>query len=279
MGKIILNQQYDESILDPIKDELNPDIFDNEKMKKSVADAIMNNFQKWARIMLPKAKIERMTMIGSSAGYQYTHTSDVDIDVGVTGVTVTDIEKIQKLIPNGSKISGTKHPINYWINLNDKHVKMADAAYEIMTDKWVKKQSKERVKIPYNYLLEIAKFFIYGIEMRITEYESDMNELKYFKTILKDAKEDEQDEINTMIDMKEVEILADLDALEIVSHLIHGFRNEVYDKKHKFKYLIKIESESPNASVNNIIYKMLEGFGYLDKLKEYLKDREKLIED
>ena len=96
---------------------------------------------------------------------------------------------------------------------------------------------------------------------------------------MKDAKEYEQDELNNIIDLKEVEILADLDALEIASHLIHGFRNEVYDKKHQFKYLIKIESENPNTSVNNIIYKMLENFGYLEKLEKYLKQRDKLIED
>ena len=55
----------------------------------------------------------------------------------------------------------------------------------------------------------------------------------------------------------------------------HGSRFpwRAFDPDYEPHFLINITSGSPNYSVNNVVYKVLERFGYVDKLKEMREER------
>lgn len=266
------NQTLKESVLDPVNKDLCSDIFSNEKMKPEVRKIITDNFISWWKeLEFKEDQIVRMVMIGSSAGYQYSKTSDVDVNVQVN-IDEDKLKEIWKLLPNGNMLPKTQHPINYYLVTNDSAVKAADSSYDVTNDKWIKKPEKSDYKVPYNYGLEIAKFFMYGIDNKIAELDRDLEEIKIYKEYLTDKDVGiDHDDLNVRIAMKEQEIKADLDALGMAHHLARAFRQEAFEDGYEPQFLISIETKSPNESLNNIIYKILERFGYFDKISKYDK--------
>ncbi len=268
------NKQIEESVLDTTKEILNPAIFTNNKMKSDVSDYIVDIFTKWRDEVLPSAIIEDIVLIGSSAGYNYNSSSDIDLNVKVSGVNNEELKSVLSMLPNGNLLPNTEHPINYFLVTDDNAVKQADNAYDLLNDSWIKDPVKENIKVPYNYILEIAKVFMSGIDNRIMEYESDVKELNYYKSLLND-KESDDDDIQERIGIKEEEIKADLDALYIAHNVIRAFRGEAFKDEMGTEYLIKIENDSPNYSINNMVYKIMESSGYFDKLIKLEKERDR----
>lgn len=267
---ISFKNQIKESVLDPVNNELSPDIFIGEKMRVDVRITIRKNFIKWwNELGHDESKIIKMVMIGSSTGYQYSSTSDIDVNVQVD-IPDEEFDKIWKLLPNGNMLLDTLHPINYYLTSDDSGVKNADSAYDILENKWIKKPIKSNYKAPYNYGLQVAKFFMYGIDNKVAELDRDLEELKMYKMYLEDDNlEMDKDELNSAISLKETEIRADLDALNMAHNLARSFRQEAFEDDYESKFLITIETKSPNESLNNVIYKILEKFGYFDKIKKY----------
>jgi len=270
-----------ESPLDPIHKNLNLKIFDsNKKMLPTSRKQILDGFYNWFEQMgYEKNQIKNMTMIGSNTGYQYTTTSDVDVNI-ITSLSDDELDKIYKLLPNGNLIKGTQNPINYYLAQDMSNVEKADAAYDLLKNEWYKKPDIEKVKIPYYYVLQIARFFMDGIELQISQYNRDKYELEMYKNELEDEDlEIEKDDIKEMIARKETEIIADLDSLEVVLQLAKSFRQEAFEPDYEPRFLINITSKSPNFSINNIVYKILDRFKYIDRLHEIHKIREKYKEE
>jgi len=271
-GITFKNKVLKESILDPVNKDLCSDVFAGEKMKPAVRDQVRSTFLEWWKgLGYKESQVVRMVMIGSSTGYQYSKTSDVDVNVQVD-VDAKELEDIWNILPNGNKLPGTEHPINYYLVTDDSAVKNADASYNITNNEWIKKPVKDDYKVPYNYGLEIAKFFMYGIDNKIAELERDLEEIKMYKDYLNDKDVDiDKDQLQATISMKEMEIRADLDSLGMAHHLARSFRQEAFEDGYEPKFLITIETKSPNESLNNVIYKILERFGYFDKISKYDK--------
>ena len=78
-------KNMNESILDPVQKTRCPEIFDsNDIMHKAVADHIKSAFKLWYEQLNTELKtfdIVGYKMIGSSSGFQYTDTSDIDLQV------------------------------------------------------------------------------------------------------------------------------------------------------------------------------------------------------
>ena len=265
-----------ENILDPINKELSKDIFIKEMMKGIVKYYLIDTISRWLKKMgYEKEIIKSIHLIGSSAGYQYNDASDVDVSVE-TEIPVEKIKEIWRLLPNGNILPDTKHPVNFYLTHDLSDVERADAAYDVMNDNWVKKQVIEENRISASYALEIAKFFIAGINDRIDEYNRDKQELETYKKYSAKEQEISQEEIDQLIAHKENEVRADMDSIYIAHKVIKGFRKEAFDAK-ETDILLDLKVKSPNYTINNIIYKTLESFGYLDKLSEIEKERDKLI--
>ena len=220
--------------------------------------------------------VKEIHVIGSSVGYQYNDASDVDVSI-MTDIPVATIKEIWRMLPNGNTIPDTKHPVNYYLTADLSDVESADNAYDLRTDKWDKKPTKEKADIPMSYILDIAKFFMAGIQDRLSEYERDKKELEIYKSYSPEKQEVSKEELDRLIAQKESEVKADLDSLFIAHHIAKAFRKEAFEKDDtSWLTSIEIKVKKPNFSVNNLVYKTLEEFGYLEKLEAIYKEREKL---
>lgn len=270
-----------ESILDAPKKNLSKEIYDtNKKLKEKYRKEIIAIFNDWKDRFIPKAKIKSMNLLGSMTTFQYTNTSDIDINIQ-TDLTDLNIKTFGKLLPNGNLLSGTNHPINFYLTNEDSSIKKSPALYNLLDNIWIREPKKTDTKVPKNYILEVARFFIAGVENRVTEYEIDKKEYDYIKSEIEDDDvETDKDELQEKLSQKEEEIKADLDAIYIAHKLIRAFRNEAFKEDYEPSFLIDIKMNSnPNKSINNLIYKEFERLGFFEKLKKYEDIREKMKDE
>lgn len=268
---ILKEEEIVESALDPVHKNLNENIFDsNNDVKDNVNKFIIDNFFKWwDKLGNSSDQIKEFILIGSITGYQYSVDSDIDININ-TSLSDSEINQYANILPNGNLLFDTQHPINYYLTNNLEAVEKADSAYNLTKNKWIKKPEIDETEVPYLYSLEIAKFFMDGIDERILEYERDIKELEMYKSYLSEEEvEVNKDEIEKLISIKEQEVKADLDAVYAGHKLLRAFRNEGFNSKESPDFLIQIRSKSPNKSIENLVYKIMEKFGYLDKVSKY----------
>lgn len=269
-----------ENILDPVCETRNKELFlspDYQTLQTKVKNAILDPIYKWLEKMgySYEEHVRSVHIIGSSVGWQYTDVSDIDVSIE-TDIPETTIKQIWKLLPNGNLLN--KHPINYYLTTDLTDVNNSENAYDVLQDTWVKKQNKEDLKkhIPFSYVMEIAKFFLSGVDDRIQEYETDKIELDYLKAAGKDDGIEEQEKAE-LIARKETELKADLDAINVAHQMLKAFRWQAFQGDNPTGLIIDIKTKA-NGSINNLIYKMtMDKMGYEEKLKKYEDLREKML--
>jgi len=263
-----------ESVLDPIRDHLAKDVWidDGNRLMPKHKKYILDTLNKWLKKMDIDVEPSQIAIIGSIAGYQYAKNSDIDVNV-VIDISEEKMKELFPLLPNETPLPGTQHPVNYYLAQDaGENVKKKDAAYDMLADKWIRKPKMSDAKVPYSYVLEISKFFMAGIESRINEYERDKRELDLYEDYLKDADTKiDIDELTSMVEVKKTEIKADLDALLVALRMVKGFRKEAFEPDYEPNFLITMETKNPDFRMENLVYKMIERFGYLDKLMKYKK--------
>ena len=212
-------ETLNESTLDPIQKTRCKDLFigpEYNTIKSSVKSQILDNLYNWLKKMGYDYEqvITSIRIEGSSIGFQYTPTSDIDVSI-ISSIPDNEIDKLWKLLPNGQCVKGTEMPINYYMlrsNETDTDKATTDI-YDLLNDKFTKQTPLEEIKreIPYSYVIEVAKFFTAGIDDRINELEADKTELEFLKKLT--DKEIKEEEKKDLIARKETEIKADLDSI------------------------------------------------------------------
>lgn len=166
-----LLKELNESITDPVQDKLSPEFFDNnKKLLPTITRVVKQNIQKIDDMIAQdsqwKNKIDvsfdDAAFVGARATYQYSPTSDADINIGI------------KVLDNTVKESDAIAFVNNWIIKNlDKKVKVNgieiqfrvssankdegvsafkafDGAYDVSGDKWIKEPDNAQAKDHYD---------------------------------------------------------------------------------------------------------------------------------
>ena len=279
-------KNMNESILDPVQKTRCPEIFDsNDIMHKAVADHIKNAFKLWYEQLNPELKtfdIVGYKMIGSSSGFQYTDTSDIDLQVIIrmhNGIDFKETWKLIKILPNGHNLKGTNHPINYFLvdEKNPTDLEKVENLYNLETKKWEKKSEKPNLVIPSAYIKEITRFFTDGFDLLLGRYERDKEYFIASQKLNPERQEISEKEKQEEIDRCLTQLKEDIDALWLAEHIIHGFRLEAYDENKPFHLMINYMSDDPRGSSNELIYKTLDKFEYREKLRAKAKEGTELI--
>lgn len=270
------SKSFIESILDPVHDELNPKIWNGMDIIPSVRAEIFKILYTWLDTNNITDKLEDINFLGSNAGYQYGDTSDIDINV-LLNITDEEKKELTQQLPNGNLLPGTHHPINYYILNESKEYDIAGGSvYNLITNEWIIKPQKNQTQIPFTYIIETAKVFMKGIDDRIAEYERDVIEKQLYEGYFMVANEDEKQNMKRIIDYKENEIMGDLEGMKVIWDLLHTFRYEAFGDENPRKTLL-FSKEKGNISVQNQIYKIIEKFGYHEKLIHYTKIRKEKL--
>lgn len=271
-----LKDYLSESILDSIKDKLSPDLWSGNKLKPSAKSFIVNKLKLWLKTVSSKEP-ESIFLLGSMAGYQYALDADIDINF-VVDISDERVEKLAKILPNGDNLPNTAHPINYYISNKVKEEwKKSGPVYDVLKERWIEKPSKERnLDTVQNYraVSEIGRLFITAAESAIAEFNTDVSNYESYESFLESSDNDETLEIQRLRTGKLYEIIADIDSVFILKHIVKSLRKEAFAES-PIEISVDIKIKDSNTSINNLIYKYLEKLGYFEKFEKILDQREK----
>ena len=283
------SKPLNESMLDPVNKTRCREIFDERDiMKHEVVKFIKSSFELWYKQLNPDMKIfdvDHYAAIGSSTGFQYTDTSDVDIQAIVVmkdGHDFSEMRKLINILPNGNNLPGTKHPVNYFfVDINNPtDFDKVENFYNIKTQTWEKKQEAGTNNVPLLYVREISRLFTDALDLVMGRFDRD---LQYLKDSLKynpETQDISENEKNEAVDKCVTQLKSDIDSMRLADKLIHGFRLETYDDKNFFHISINyMDDNDPRKSMNEAIYKTLDKFQYREKLWEKINMGKELLEE
>jgi len=165
-----------------IKDELNQDIWPNNKLSKEVRLNLIKIAQDFIKgLELPKnITIKDIIFTGSLANYNWSKFSDIDLHVvldfkqfDADPSMVSDYFYAQKSIWNQEHdITISKFPVELYVqDINDKLV--ATSVYSVLNDEWIKKPTREEFKLDKKAIKDKALSFIRQLKDIRTDYQNE----------------------------------------------------------------------------------------------------------
>ena len=268
---------FSESIIDPVHKDLSPDLWtEDKKLKPEAKKAIMDFIDAFVKDnnLSPIRKI----LTGSICTYQYAPDSDVDINVSVD-IDDKALKGFKDVVKeyNGKMLLETQHPMNLYI-LNKEWIPgFRGPSYDLEKDDWEVLPEKQLGKMTYRGVLELALSWARKIDLDIAELQRDLKEKEVFEyhlSIIDRLEGMKKEEVEEYLEHKNIEIRADIDTLKMNLYVIKLFRQKAFEGDlsdgDDIQWLTKTSGPNVNYSINNIIYKLLERFGYFNKLHDIL---------
>ena len=160
---------------------LNPEIWATENaIKPDVLNKLLtiaNTFYKDTDLNVP---LENIYFLGSTAGYNWTPTSDIDLHLVVDFSKIDPNEELVKNYVDGLKSKWNEnhnirignHPVEVYIQ-DIKEVNRSQAVYSLMKNEWVKKPKIEDIQIDKDAITKKYKQYVSFISTAIKEQNLD----------------------------------------------------------------------------------------------------------
>lgn len=227
----------DYSIIDPVQSSLDEDIVFGDQINPKIIDGILDFVQKIEETA--SIDVEKVWWVGSSLTYQWSEDSDIDITLFIDHSFKDQLKELNAWVHENydGSMFVKKHPVNFHFATGRYERFKADAIYDVIKRKWIKKPKEVD-------------------ESEIAEIISHCSDFKEFNDImekyigLQDLLENysgSRDQLSEIID-KTVDVL-------VLFEKIRQIRRDDFNKKPD-KNL-----PSANYRCSNIVYKLLEKFG------------------
>jgi len=266
----IISKTLTESVIDFQHDDLDPLIFTEEgKIKPGIRKQILAGAKK----IHEKAKLINASIVGSGITYNYTDTSDIDVNVelrdDISDEEYKDLVEYTRSELNEKNAEGTQHPINYFIVREPYMEWKTDAIYDLRRDRWIKRPSK----LPFNVSEYMNQFkrTVADIDVARGELKRDIIDFN----IVKSFKRSDMNKIKQYLENKVDEMAVDLESIVGQYRNIVDLRHLAFDRYADLTEIEKARYGTPNRLPENVVYKLLERFYYLDFLKhisQFLND-------
>ena len=163
---------------------LNPNIWETDNnIKTDVLNSLLkiaNSFYKSTELTVP---LEDVYFLGSTAGYNWTPTSDIDLHLVVDFSQIGDNEELVKQYVDGLKTKWNQshdikignHPVEVYIQ-DKKEVNKSQAVYSLMKNHWVKKPKHEDIKVDKDAIKK--KYYEYTKYIDTAISEADLDKIK-----------------------------------------------------------------------------------------------------
>jgi predicted nucleotidyltransferase len=266
-----------ESVVDFEKKDLNPALWKDKKLKKEVADQI------WEAIdsVLEDTEFNRdnltaVMLEGSNLTYYYNRYTDIDVHLYIEKVTEEDKEKIGDVIKEFNKkdtfIKGTKNNLELYLMPEEQYKRLAGPRYDLINDKWL--ANPQKIEIPadmYKAAVEIALTFARDLDLAIGEIKRDIVQYVALNEEIEDMLHIDVSKFKEAKSLKLSEIKADLEALATKEQILKDLRKKAYSEeyipKEETLYYIQAGEADRSYTLYNMIFKILQRFGYIDPLK------------
>jgi hypothetical protein len=258
----IKTRHIQESILDEPQKEMDQKVWEGvpPRLRQEIFVQIANGLL----FLGEDAPITKLVVAGSLTGLRWTEDSDLDVTV-ILDVSEEELEDLKSKLPevNGEFAAGTKHPINYFLMNQDPGLARFDAAYEPLNKEWLKPPKTEGISVADVY--DKFKGLFKKIDLEKEEAKRSIVDIKLLERALENSSDPRA------VAEKIVQRIQDLD--KSVDDLAQTFKKVHKDRNQAFSDYEKVGggSESPNLQPENVKYKMLERYHYLDFLKQLYK--------
>jgi len=211
------------------KNQLNPMLFDGEKLDPQVKELLLKIATIFWDGLETNEPFEDVVLTGSSANYNYTNNSDVDLHIVIDFNKFKEPERMKKFFDmaknNWNNAHNPKlgnHPIEIYVqDSNEKHT--STGVYSVMNDKWKKKPEYKSINIPDG-----------NIKKKSRPFKEKINQL------IKDGNKNPEKSI---------------EQIKVIQERLKNFRQAGLDKNGEY-------------SIENLAFKDLRNTGYLDKLND-----------
>lgn len=280
----IKREMLDESILDPIQKERAGYLFgQGDAILPEAKQWIEEKVSEWKKGLKFDLRHGDLKLYGSSTGYQYTDTSDVDLHV-VAEITPEQLKDTGRLVKLGFLSDNGKNEVTLFIIPEFEKEKFLspekfENIYNVRTGEWEKKTEKGQYEIPYPYIMELSEFFMNGFDLSLSEYERARQEFVRYTELDPTKQEITEKEKNESVSKALTDLKSAHDRLRMSLGILKSFLDEGYEGSPFKIHITYNEKKDPRMSVNNAIYKMLEKFGYQRKVKEAVDSGKEFIAD
>ena len=163
---------------------LNPAIWStDDAIKPDVLNTLLkvaNTFYKDTELTVP---LENIYFLGSTAGYNWTPTSDIDLHLVIDFDKIGDDEELVKNYVDGLKskwnqahdIKIGNHPVEVYIQ-DKSEINNSQSVYSLMKSTWVKKPKHEDIKVDKDAIKKKYKQLVQSIN--VATQEQDINKIK-----------------------------------------------------------------------------------------------------
>lgn len=135
-------------LVDP-KDKLDPAVWIGDELRDVVRDELMRIAEKaWKKLDMSGVSYRDIVLTGSTAGYFWSPSSDIDIHIIVDYDDVTtDAEVAKKLFKNFVRLWGKEHNIyikghQVELYVQDDGETFTDGAYSILNGSWIQQPNQ-----------------------------------------------------------------------------------------------------------------------------------------
>lgn len=248
------------SILDTKRETLNPTVWDVQQDPPTLKPEVKSEILQRADAFLGDTPMQGVFLVGSNTGYRYNEISDIDVSLVVPADDET-LEQMSDALDtvNGKPLSGTKHPVNFYLMQDTPDPRKFNGMYSLQDDTWL--------SAPEDHGADLSAYY--------DQFRHDLTELD---TTTGEA-------WRSLVD---VDLMRDaLPNAEFPEHLTSKLKRrldtlntsiqelaETYDAaKRKRLYAFLLYSEggkippSPDLLPENVRYKILERYHYLDFLR------------
>ena len=287
------------SILDYKRSKLCPNIWDsNKKLKPGVKRFINKSLEGFFIDLEIKGYNDFLIdlfLASSLATYFYRDDTDLDVKVVIDVEALKNYnedfksfsreEILENLIHRGRNsmwltalIPGTMHPLDVYFYPREEilvdHLIKFDSLYDIQKDKWIKEPKKFEGKISPSYVLnyakEKAKKYIEKISADIDQAKRDTVDFLLLRDYIKTLDKNDISRLKKDFEISLDRLNGSLEELIEDTEIVKNLRKKAFNKLELDEDLEKLMG-SINYSDNNLIFKIIQRYGYMKILVEIYK--------
>jgi len=167
---------------------LNPEIWEEDKIKPDLADALIKIAKKFYKDLNIFYPLEDIILVGSSANYNWTKLSDVDLHLLIDFSQVKDPQLFKDYVDSKKNEFNDKydlkyknHPVEVYVQDVDEP-NAAQGVYSLLRDEWVKIPKKEDIEVPDSEIDKKAEPLMNQIDDLIADNATTPEDVKDLKS-------------------------------------------------------------------------------------------------
>ena len=266
-----------ESVIDFEKKDLNPALWDGKKIRREVVDQIWDAID--PIIKEAEVKRNRLTAVlleGSNLTYYYNKYTDIDIHMFIRDVTEEEEAIINEAIKEFNKearpLEGTENRLELYLMGEEQYERKSGARYDLIEEQWL--ADPKKIDVPaetYQAAVEISLTFARDLDLAIGELKRDIIEYVALDAEIEDMLNVDIEQFRHTKKMKVSEIKADMEALAMKEQMLKDMRRAAYSEEYipeeETLYYLEDGEYDRSYTLYNMVFKILQRFGYIDPLK------------